>query len=87
VFGAAQACDVSGLGSVSVQVPQEPVVHAPVEVLQVTVLVCLPQVPQNWLSAGFVPESQLFVQEPLFQSPHVPPVQLAEHVLVAVPPL
>jgi hypothetical protein len=62
-----------------VQVPQVPDVHVPVDVLQVTVLVCVPvlQLPQAWVVVGFVDSEQVCTL-------HVPHVQEEEHVCVPV---
>jgi hypothetical protein len=69
---------------VPVQVPQLPLVQVPVAELQVTVLVCVPQLPQAWLSAGFDATSQsITLQVP--HAPQEPPLQEAVQVLVCVP--
>lgn len=68
---------------VPVHVPQLPLLHVPVLVLHVTVLVCVPQLPHVWLSAGFVEVSQLTVHALVSHAPHTSFVQVL--VLLPVP--
>ena len=68
------------------QAPQAVVVQVPLLPSQVTVLVCVPQLPQLSLATGLEAAGQVCpVQAP--HGPQEPPSQLAVQVLVCVPPV